>query len=427
MRRDIIGPLLEWKERPDRKPLILEGARQVGKTWAVEQFAKEHYQDIAYINFEEEKALRDIFKQDFDAERILRTIRAFTSSPCIPEKTLIFLDEIQEAEGGLTALKYFCERQRDQHLIVAGSLLGIELHRGTSFPVGKVNWLKMYPMSFFEFLEAMDQTSLAEAVKNKDWDVVKFAHNKLIDWLKQYYVVGGMPEVVAKYAQKGTLEQVRKLQNDILKDYEKDFSKHAPKELVPRIEQIWHSLPRQLARENKKFLFGLVKEGARAREYELALKWLQDSGLLYQIFNVTKPGLPLKSYIDDKAFKIYTHDVGLLGALSELPPQTLLYGSDIFVEFKGALTEQYVLQELIPHYTPYYWAKPKSTQEVDFLVQKENSILPIEAKSEENLKAKSLKTFMEEQKISHALKLSTRPYCLQPNITNLPLYAVSTL
>lgn len=280
-------------------------------------------------------------------------------------------------------------------------------------------------MSFFEFLDAMNQSSLVEAIKRKDWDVIKFAHDKLIDWLKQYYVVGGMPEVVARYSQKGTLEQARKLQNEILKDYEKDFSKHAPKELVPRIEQIWHSLPRQLTRENKKFLFGLVKEGARAREYELALKWLQDSGLVYQIFNVTKPALPLKSYIDDKAFKIYAHDVGLLGALSELHPQTLLYGSDIFVEFKGALTEQYVLQEIIPHCNPYYWAKSKSSQEVDFLIQNQNSILPLETKSEENLKAKSLKTFMEEQKITHAYKLSAKPYCKQQNITNLPLYAAA--
>ncbi len=427
MKRDIITYLLKWKNSPNRKPLILEGARQVGKTWSVKKFANDHYTDLAYINFEEEKTLRSLFQQDFDTERLLRVIRTSTGSPCNPGKTLIFLDEIQEAEGGLTALKYFCERQHDQHIIVAGSLLGIELHRGSSFPVGKVNWLKMYPMTFNEYLMAMNQQSLVEAIENKDWQLIEMFHEKLIDWIKNYFIVGGMPECVARFANGGVLAEVRKIQNEILADYERDFSKHAPVELVPRIEQVWHSLPRQLARENNKFLFGLVKEGARAREYELALKWLQDSGLIYQIFNVTAPRLPLKSYSDNKAFKVYMHDVGLLGALSELDPKTVLDGSKIFVEFKGALTEQYVLQELQLKYNPYYWSKPKSTQEVDFLLQIGSDIVPIEAKAQENLQAKSLTTFMQQQSIFHAYKASAKPYKENPNITNLPLYAISTI
>lgn len=427
LKRDIINDLVNWKEKPDRKPLILEGARQVGKTYAIKQFAKDHYEDLAYINFEQEKSLRGIFKPDFNTERLLRIIRSFTNTQCIPGKTLIFLDEIQEAEGGVTALKYFCENQPDQHIVVAGSLLGIQLHKGVSFPVGKVNMLKMYPMSFLEFLCGVGENGLAEAIKNKDWATLEFGHEKLTDWLRQYLFVGGMPEAVCKFVEKGTLQEVRTIQQDIISGYEKDFSKHAPASLVPRIEQVWHSLPRQLSRENRKFLFGLVKEGARAREYELALKWLQDAGLIYQIFNVDAPRLPLKSYKDDKAFKIFTHDVGLLGALSELGPMTMLNGSDIFVEFKGALSEQFALQELLPNHNLYYWAKPNSTQEIDFLLQLDGKVMPLEIKSDENLKSKSLKTFMAENNITNALRGSMRPYCQQANLTNYPLYALCTI
>ncbi|MCC8070487.1 MAG: ATP-binding protein [Bacteroidales bacterium] len=427
MERTILYDLRKWKESAIRKPLILEGARQVGKTWSLLEFGRRHYEDIAYINFEEERAMRGLFKQDYDVERILRAIRTFTGSQCVAGKTLIIMDEIQEAEGGLTALKYFCERAREQHIAVAGSLLGIEMHRGASFPVGKANILKVFPMTFLEFLKAMDKHSWAEAIERRDWESLSLVHEKINELLKYYYYVGGMPEAVDAFSKGVTMQEVRQIQLEILEGYERDFSKHAPIELVPRIESAWNSLPRQLSRENRKFLFGLVKEGARAREYELSLQWLKDSGLIYVVYNLEAPRLPLKSYQDSKAFKVFVHDVGLLGAMCRLDSHTLIEGSRVFTEFRGALTEQYALQQLIPNCEPYHWAKPNSQQEVDFILENKNEVNALEIKAEENLRSQSLKSFMADHPEVKAFRASMKPYRQEKNLTNIPLYGLGSL
>lgn len=428
MERKVLNKLLDWKNNKRRKPLVIEGARQVGKTWAVKEFGIRHYQHLAYINFEEAKHLQGLFVQDYDTDRILRAIRTQCSVPCDAGKTLIFLDEIQEAEGGLTALKYFQENCPEQHVIVAGSLLGISLHKGVSFPVGKVNFLQMHPMNFIEFLEAVGDVSLAAAIEAKDFDLLGLFHDKLTGRLKEYYFVGGMPEAVQAFADDAEWNEVRDIQNDILRGYEDDFSKHAESTLVERLRQTWRSVPSQLSRENKKFVFGLIREGARAREYEAALQWMFDAGILHQVNGVTKPGIPLSAYRDEKAFKVFLVDVGLLSAMSGLDAKTLLYGSDVFTEFKGALTEQYVFQQLNEENDLYYWSKDNSRQEIDLLMQRDNFLLPIECKADENLKAKSLKSFIDEQNIRRAIKVSMKPYrdCGEV-IVNVPLYGIGNL
>lgn len=428
MERLILKQLLTWKESKRRKPLVIEGARQVGKTWAVKEFGKRYYEYIAYINFEEAKHLQQMFVQDYDIERILRVIRTQCAVPCIPGKTLIFLDEIQEAVEGLTVLKYFQENCPEQHIVVAGSLLGIALHSGISFPVGKVNFLQLHPMNFCEFLMAVGNETLAEAIANHDTNTLTLFHDKLINRLKEYYCVGGMPEVVLAYKENAEWSEIRAIQQEILRGYEDDFSKHAGGTLVERLRQIWHSVPSQLSRENKKFIFGLVRDGARAREYEMALQWLFDAGILHSVHGVTKPGLPLSAYYDKKSFKVFLNDVGLLSAMSGLQPATILEGSTIFTEFKGALTEQYVFQQIHERMDLYYWSKDNSQQEVDFLVQHADDLLPIECKAEENLKAKSLKSFITEHHIKHAVKVSMNPY--QDNgdiVENVPLYLIGNV
>lgn len=428
MERKVLNKLLAWKNNKRRKPLVIEGARQVGKTWAVKELGIRHYQHLAYINFEEAKHLQGLFVQDYDTDRILRAIRTQCSVPCDAGKTLIFLDEIQEAEGGLTALKYFQENCPEQHVIVAGSLLGISLHKGVSFPVGKVNFLQMHPMNFIEFLEAVGDVALAAAIEAKDFDLLGLFHDKLTGRLKEYYFVGGMPEAVQAFADDAEWNEVRDIQNAILRGYEDDFSKHAESTLVERLRQVWHSVPSQLSRENKKFVFGLVREGARAREYEAALQWMFDAGILHQVNGVTKPGIPLSAYRDEKAFKVFLVDVGLLSAMSGLDAKTLLYGSDVFTEFKGALTEQYVFQQLKEENGLYYWSKDNSRQEIDLLMQRDNVLLPIECKADENLKAKSLKSFIDEQNIRRAIKVSMKPYRDSGEvIVNVPLYMVGNL
>ena len=428
MERKVLKQLLAWKNNKRRKPLVIEGARQVGKTWAVKEFGIRHYQHLAYINFEEAKHLQGLFVQDYDTDRILRAIRTQCSVPCDAGKTLIFLDEIQEAEGGLTALKYFQENCPEQHVIVAGSLLGISLHKGVSFPVGKVNFMQMHPMNFIEFLEAVGDVSLAAAIEAKDFDLLGLFHDKLTGRLKEYYFVGGMPEAVQAFADDAEWNEVRDIQNDILRGYEDDFSKHAESTLVERLRQTWRSVPSQLSRENKKFVFGLIREGARAREYEAALQWMFDAGILHQVNGVTKPGIPLSAYRDEKAFKVFLVDVGLLSAMSGLDAKTLLYGSDVFTEFKGALTEQYVFQQLNEENDLYYWSKDNSRQEIDLLMQRDNFLLPIECKADENLKAKSLKSFIDEQNIRRAIKVSMKPYRDSGEvIVNVPLYGIGNL
>lgn len=425
MERNILHKLLEWKESKRRKPLVIEGARQVGKTWAVKEFGKRHYNHLAYINFEEAKHLQGLFLQDYDTSRILRAIRTQCGVPCEAGKTLIFLDEIQEAEGGLTALKYFCENCPEQHIIVAGSLLGIALHQGVSFPVGKVNFMQMHPMNFCEFLMAVGDDALASAIESKDVDTLGLFHDKLTNRLKEYYFVGGMPEAVQAYVDDAEWSEIREIHTEILRGYEDDFSKHAEGALVERLRQVWRSVPNQLSRENKKFIFGLVREGARAREYEVALQWLFDAGMLHQVNGVTKPALPLSAYRDEKAFKVFLNDIGLLSSMSGLEAKTLLEGSGIFTEFKGALTEQFVFQQLNEVSDVFYWSKENSRQEVDFLLQRDNELLPIECKAEENLRAKSLNSFIQEHDIKHALKVSMKPYKESCEIIiNAPLYMI---
>lgn len=427
MKRYAIDDLVRWKESHRRKPLIVEGARQVGKTWLVKEFAAQHYKNIAYVNFENEAFLRNIFETDYNVSRLLNALSAATGVEIVPGETLIFLDEIQEAKGGITSLKYFQEDAPEQHVIAAGSLLGIELHRHASFPVGKVQFLTLRPMCFREFLDAMGQEKLGEIIDSKDWAMIDAFAPRLKELLKQYYYVGGMPEAVLEFSVSQSWTEVRSIQREILQSYDLDFSKHAPAELVPRIRGLWNSLPTQLSRENRKFIYGLVKEGARAREYELALQWLMDGGLIHKVMNVTAPRIPLKSYEDSGAFKLFALDLGLLGAMSGLEASTIVEGNRIFSEFKGALTEQYVLQELLLRYEPFYYAKPNSQMEIDFLVQSNGNVVPIEVKAEENLRARSLRLFVEKNESAMAYRLSMSPHREESWMTNVPLYAVSAV
>lgn len=427
MNRHPIKELIRWKEARRRKPLIIEGARQVGKTWLVKEFARKYYDNIAYINFEEQIYMRNLFETDFDVRRIIPAIDAATHQTCKPGKTLIFLDEIQEAANGLTALKYFYENAPEYHIIAAGSLLGLELHKQTSFPVGKVQFMTLYPMSFLEFLDALGENALTGFIENKDWNNINLFSAKLKDLLKQYYYVGGMPEAVLAFSETRDWREVREIQNEILESYDRDFSKHAPEDIVPRIRQLWNSLPAQLSKENRKFLYGVVREGARAREYEIALQWLFDGGMIHRVSNVSTPRLPLKSYEDKASFKIFAVDIGLLGAMCGLDPDTIVKGNNIFTEFKGALTEQYVLQQLKLKHDPYYWSKPNARQEIDFLLQIGNEIVPIEVKAEENLKAKSLRQFVLDNKPGTAYRTSMSNFREEDWMTNLPLYAVSSI
>lgn len=427
MKRRAIEDLIKWKAASRRKPLIVEGVRQVGKTWLIKEFARLHYKNLAYINFEEQTFMRSLFESDYDIGRIINAINAAAHLTCRENETLIFLDEIQEATNGLTALKYFCENAPGYHVIAAGSLLGLELHKQESFPVGKVQFMTLYPMTFPEFLAAVGEEALASFLYNADWSNIKLFSSRYKEILKQYYYVGGMPEAVLSFSENGDWEEVRSIQNDILSSYDRDFSKHAPTEIVPRLRAVWNSLPKQLGRENRKFVYGLVKEGARAREYEIALQWLFDGGLVHRINCVTVPRLPLKSYESSDAFKIFAVDIGLLGAMCDLDSETIVRGSDIFTEFKGALTEQYVAQQLRPAHRLYYWSKANSSQEIDFLVQRKGGIIPIEVKAEENLRSKSLRQFCADFHPAEALRLSMSDYREESWMTNIPLYTVATI
>lgn len=427
MYREAINELIKWKKSNRRKPLVLEGARQVGKTWLVKEFARLQYKNIAYVNFEEQQYLRNLFEQDYDISRVLSAISAATHTHCVPGETLIFLDEIQEAQNGLTALKYFNENAPEHHIIVAGSLLGLELHKQVSFPVGKVQFMTLYPMSYNEFLIAMGDDALVQFLEKEDWVNINLFSSKYKERLKQYYYVGGMPEVILSFSESQNWKEARDIQLEILNSYDRDFSKHAPQEIVPRIRQLWKSIPAQLSRENRKFIYGLVKEGARAREYEIALQWLFDSGLIYRVNCVSAPRIPLKSYEDSSAFKIFMVDIGLLGAMSDLDEETIVKGNEIFTEFKGALTEQYALQQLILSNTLYYWSKANAKQEIDFLIQQKGEVIPIEVKAEENLRAKSLKQYIIEQNPSKAYRFSMSNYRQDDKIVNLPLYAISII
>ncbi len=426
MKRSIINQLIEWKESATRKPLILNGARQVGKTYILQEFGHEHYNSVAYINLDNNPEAMSIFAQDYDIPRIIRALSAISHINIQAEQTLIILDEIQECPAAINALKYFYENAPQYHIAVAGSLLGISLHKATSFPVGKVEMLKMYPMTFEEFLMAIDEFPLAGFLQQKDLALIDTLESRYIECLRQYYYTGGMPAVVKAYVETQDLGLVRKLQKQILFDYRRDFSKHAPVQQVPRINMVWDSIPAQLARENKKFLYGAVKKGGRASEFELAIQWLIDSGLVYRINRATSPSLPLKFYEDTSAFKLFMLDVGLMGAMTDTPAQSILIGSTAFVEYKGAFTELYVLTQMLPSELPiYYYSVNNSQAEIDFLVQKEMRILPIEVKAEVNVKSKSLRTFIERHPSLRGLRLSMLPYQTQDWMDNRPLYAPS--
>ncbi|MFC4675725.1 ATP-binding protein [Dysgonomonas termitidis] len=429
MRRTALSFLQKWKQKNTRKPLIIRGARQVGKTWLMKEFAKTEYENFAYINFEDNQQLKTLFLNDFDIPRILLAIQIATGIKPEPNKTLIIFDEIQEAERALTSLKYFRENAPEYHIVAAGSLLGIALHGNTSFPVGKVEFLDLYPLSFTEFLEALGEHDLDDLIKKQQWEMINTFKTKYIELLKQFYYVGGMPEVVANFASNQDFSEVRQIQQQILDSYEQDFSKHAPTDVVPRIRMVWNSVPAQLSKENRKFIYGLIKQGARAKEFELALSWLLDCGLIHKVNRISKPALPLKAYEDMGAFKLYLLDIGLLGAMANLDVKTLLDGNLIFTEFKGALTEQYVLQQLVTDrdISIFYWSSDKSDSEIDLLIQYKNELVPIEVKAAENLQAKSLRAFVEKNKPKIAIRTSMSDFREEIWLTNLPLYAINEL
>ncbi len=429
MERFAMQYLDNWIVKKDRKPIIIRGARQVGKTWLMKEFGKRNYKQSAYVNFESSKLLQSLFIDDFDINRIISAVQIETGLQINIENTLIIFDEIQEAEGGITALKYFYENAPNYHIVAAGSLLGVSLHKYTSFPVGKVDFLDLHPLSFSEFLIAKGKHDLLNLILNKDWKLIKSFKTKYIHLLKQYYFTGGMPEAVLMFSKTEDYNEVRQIQNRILTAYEQDFSKHAPKEIVPRIRMLWNSIPSQLAKENKKFIYSAIKKGARAKDFELALSSLIDCGLIYKTNRVVKPGIPLIAYEDFSAFKLFMVDVGLLTAMAGIDVKTLLGGSMIFEEFKGALTEQFVLQQLktIPEIAVYYWSASKSLAELDFIVQSSGNIFAIEVKAEENLQAKSLKTFYQKYPNTKAVRTSMSNFREQDWLTNLPLYAIQVL
>lgn len=426
MFRDKIDELKSWKEGAFRKPLILRGARQVGKTWLLKEFAQTSYAKYVYVNFEETPALQNLFLNDFNIERILTVLQIHAQTTITAGNTLIVFDEIQAAEQGITSLKYFCENAPQYHIVAADSLLGMGLHNRVSFPVGKVDFMDLRPLSFREFLMSLNETALAEVLKKKDWEIISIFSEKLKEYLRYYLYVGGMPEVVDAFVQTRDWNQVRHIQNRILNSYEGDFSKHAPVEIVPRIRMVWQSIPAQLAKENKKFIYGVMKEGARAKDFELAIQWLVDCGLLLKSFRVSKPSLPLLAYQDNSAFKLFLHDVGLLGAMTGLDVRTIIEGNVIFTEFKGALAEQYVMQQLRLVSNRYigYWTNERSTSEVDFVIQQDGKIIPIEVKSGENLKAKSFKLFCEKYNPDAAIRTSVINYHKETWMVNVPLYAI---
>jgi uncharacterized protein len=380
MFREAMLALKQWKDSPSRKPLLLIGARQVGKTWLMKQFGKSDFSSFVYINFERDKLLVNLFEQDFDVARIINALEISSGKKIIPGETLLMLDEIQEASGGLTSLKYFQEELSALHIIGAGSLLGITLNQQSSFPVGKVTFLQLHPMNFNEFLHACGQEALMQVLQERDWPMMALFKEKYKEYLRFYLFTGGMPEVVQQFSSSGKTGEIRPLQENILLSYQNDFAKHAPYEIIPRLHLIWNNLSSQLAKENKKFIYGMLKEGARAKDYELALNWLEDYGLVFKLYRVNKAGLPLKAYQDLKAFKLYALDVGLLGALSGLDEKALLEGDELFSQFKGALTEQYVIQQLrsAGHKHLFYWSNDSGQAEVDLIFEHQNVIYPVE-------------------------------------------------
>jgi len=429
MIRTAMNELYQWKNSKYRKPLIIRGARQVGKTWLIKEFGRIAYQNTVYVSFDNNKRMEELFSSDLNVERLIMGLELYSGQKIDPANTLLIFDEVQEVPKALTSLKYFNENAPQYHIICAGSLLGVALHQGTSFPVGKIDFLDLYPLSLFEFMTALGKERYADALMSGDFEMVNTFRLEYIDLLKQYYYVGGMPEAVLRFSENKDFNEVRGVQERILAAYEQDFSKHAPTEVVPRIRMLWNSIPSQLARENKKFIYGLIREGARAREYELALQWLSDCGLVYKVHRVTTPHIPLNGYIDLSAFKLFMVDVGLLSCMAGVRPDILLDGNELFMEFKGALTEQYVLQQLKPQkwINSYYWTNERNTSEIDFLVSDGKSVIPLEVKAEINLQSKSLKSFRDKFSPSLSVRTAMTDYKKEGWLLNLPLYAMGTL
>lgn len=429
MYRMAMENLLAWKQSRRRKPLIIEGARQVGKTWLMKEFGRQAYGDTVYINFDSNARMAELFASDLDTKRLVLGLELYAGRKIDPENALLIFDEVQEVPRALAALKYFCEDAPQYHIVCAGSLLGIALHRGTSFPVGKVDFLKLYPLSFQEFLMAIGKQQFSELLDQQDFSMITSFRETYADALKQYYFVGGMPEAVESFAENQDFNEVRQIQKRILAAYEQDFSKHAPDEVVPRLRMLWNSIPAQLAKENKKFIYGLVREGARAKDYETALLWLSDCGLVHRVSRVNAPGIPLRAYEDMKAFKLFVLDVGLLGCMTGLHQRTLLDGNALFVEFKGALTEQYVCQQLktLADLELCYYTNDRGSCEVDFVVDTGGRVMPLEVKAETNLRAKSLKTYREKFSPELAIRTSMADYRKEDGLVNLPLYAIGQI
>ncbi len=424
MERLAYKKLIEWKKSNNRKPLIINGARQVGKTWLLKEFGSKEYESVAYINCDEDESIKRAFT-DFDTERLVRVFSAISGVAVKPAHTLIILDEIQEVPMGLTALKYFCENAPEYHIAVAGSLLGIGLHHGTGFPVGKVDEINLYPLSFKEFLMALGKGFLIENMGSHQWNELSSLSSTFIELLRQYYYVGGMPAVVKSYIDEHDIFMVRNIQNQILADYRRDFSKHVPAVILPKVNMVWDSIPAQLAKENKKYIYSAVKKGGRAKEFENAIQWLVDAGLVYKVLRVSKADKPLKFYEDPGAFKLFALDLGLLGALSDVDSKDVLINNTAFTEYKGAFTEQYVLQEMKSiDRKIYYYSKERSELELDFIIQKYH-VYPIEVKAEENLRSKSLKMTYDDNNSLRPVRFSMSDYREQEWMVNVPLYLVS--
>lgn len=429
MYRNAMAELLQWKNKENKKPLVIRGARQVGKTWLMKEFGKTAYKKTVYISFDNNRQMKDLFETDMNTERIITGLELYSGDKIDPKDTLLIFDEIQEVPKALTALKYFNENAPEYQIVCAGSLLGVALHQGTSFPVGKVEFLDLYPLSFSEFMMAMGKEQYASLLLQGNFDLATNFKQEYIELLKYYYYVGGMPEVVSDFARNKDFNEARRIQEQILMAYEQDFSKHAPNEVVPKIRMLWNSVPSQLSKENKKFMYGLVKEGSRAKEYEMAMLWLIDCGLVHKVQHVTTPHLPLKAYEDLKAFKLFIVDVGLLSCMTTLSKSTLLNGNDLFNEFKGALTEQYVLQQLmtLSRLNTYYWTNDKGTAEIDFLVDTGDKIVPIEVKAEANLKVKSLKIYHDKYLPEISVRTAMTDYKREEWLLNLPLWAIEVI
>ena len=429
MFRMAINELIKWKSSDNRKPMIIRGARQVGKTWLMREFGRTQYKQCAYINFDNNERMKHLFSGNLDTHRIIVALQIEAGVTIDAENTLIIFDEVQEVPNALTSLKYFYENAPQYHIVAAGSLLGVALHPGTSFPVGKVEFMDLYPLSFLEFIQALGEQQLADLLHSMDFDMIAGFKGKYIDLLKQYYYIGGMPEAVKTFAETSDYGKVREVQKRLLMAYEQDFSKHAPNETVPRIRMLWNSIPTQLAKENRKFVYGLVRKGARAREYELAMTWLIDCGLVYKIGRISKPDMPLRAYQDFNAFKLFVLDVGLLAAMSELDVKSLLEGNRIFEEFKGALTEQYVMQQLTAEKDtePFYWSAENGSAEIDFIFQNGIHVVPLEVKAEENLQAKSLKSYCSKYHPKYAIRSSMSDFRKEDWMVNFPLYTINKL